>query len=167
MKAAIYSRISADREGAGLGVQTQEADSRDLAASLAAEIVAVYTDNDLSAYSGKPRPGYLRLLDDIDAGRVDVVLAWHTDRLHRSPVELERYAEVCRPRGVITHTVKAGLIDLSTASGLMVARILGSVARHEVDHMIERQKRAKLRSAEAGTYKGGRRPFGYEPDGVT
>jgi len=56
MRAAIYSRISADREGAGLGVQTQEADSRDLAASLPAEIVAVYTDNDLSALQRQATP---------------------------------------------------------------------------------------------------------------
>lgn len=165
--AAIYARISQDREGAGLGVAAQEQDCRDLASKLGIDSVVVYADNDASAHNGRQRPGYLRMLGDIDAGRIDVVLAWHTDRLHRSPVELERYAEVCRPRSVPTHTVKAGLIDLSTASGLMVARILGSVARHEVDHMIERQKRAKLRSAEAGTFKGGRRPFGYEPDGVT
>ena len=167
MRASIYCRISRDREGAGLGVATQEADCRELARKLSWSIVAVHTDNDLSAHSGKRRPGYEKLLTQIRAGDIDAVLAWHTDRLHRSPVELEAYVAACETHGVVTHTVKAGQLDLSTASGLMVARILGATARHEVDHMIERQRRAKKRSADAGKWKGGRRPYGYAADGVT
>jgi site-specific DNA recombinase len=167
VRASIYCRISRDREGAGLGVATQEADCRELARKLSWSIVAVHTDNDLSAHSGKRRPGYEKLLTQIRAGDIDAVLAWHTDRLHRSPVELEAYVAACETHGVVTHTVKAGQLDLSTASGLMVARILGATARHEVDHMIERQRRAKKRSADAGKWKGGRRPYGYAADGVT
>jgi len=49
----------------------------------------------------------------------------------------------------------------------MVARMLGATARYEVDHGIERQRRAKQRSAEAGKWKGGRRPYGFEADGMT
>jgi site-specific DNA recombinase len=167
VRASIYCRISRDREGAGLGVATQEADCRELARKLSWSIVAVHTDNDLSAHSGKRRPGYEKLLTQIRAGDIDAVLAWHTDRLHRSPVELEAYVAACETHGVVTHTVKAGQLDLSTASGLMVARILGATARHEVDHMIERQRRAKKRSADAGKWKGSRRPYGYAADGVT
>lgn len=167
MLASVYCRISRDREGAGLGVATQEADCRELAHRLGWKVVTVHTDNDLSAYSGRRRPGYEKLLTQIRSGDIDAVLAWHTDRLHRSPVELEAYVAACETHGVVTHTVKAGQLDLSTASGLMVARILGATARHEVDHMIERQRRAKKRSAEAGRWKGGRRPYGYAADGVT
>jgi site-specific DNA recombinase len=166
-RAAIYTRISRDREGAGLGVDRQEQDCRDLADRLGWTVVTVYRDNDLSAYSGKPRPGYLALLDDVRSGRVDAVLAWHTDRLHRSPAELEDYIASCDPRGVPTHTVKAGPLDLSTPSGRMVARQLGAVARYEVEHMVERQQRAKLQVATDGGWRGGRRPYGYESDGVT
>jgi DNA invertase Pin-like site-specific DNA recombinase len=166
-RAAIYCRISRDREGAGLGVERQEQDCRELARRLGWRIVAVHTDNDLSAYSGKPRPGYIALVDDITAGRIDAVIAWHTDRLHRSPVELEEYMGVCEPRGVPTQTVKAGPLDLSTPSGRMVARQLGAVARFEVEHMQERQQAAKLQAATNGTWKGGRRPYGYEADGMT
>lgn len=167
MRASIYCRISKDREGAGLGVATQEADCRALAGTLGASIVSVHTDNDISAYSGKPRPGYRALLAEIAAGRIDAVLVWHTDRLHRSPAELETYIAACEPGSVATHTVKAGAVDLTTPSGRMMARTLGNMARYEVEHAVERMQRAKQRSAEAGTWKGGRRPFGYEADGVT
>ncbi|MBV9651363.1 MAG: recombinase family protein [Pseudonocardiales bacterium] len=165
--AAIYCRISKDRVGAGLGVARQEADCRALAARLDWPVVAVHTDNDVSAYSGKPRPGYKALLADLEAGRADAVIAWHTDRLHRSPVELEAYIAVCEPRGIPTHCVKAGELDLTTASGRMTARITGAVARGEVERMAERIQAEKRHAALAGHYRGGRRPFGYEADGVT
>jgi site-specific DNA recombinase len=167
-RAAIYTRISQDRTGAGLGVERQEADCRDLAARLGWEIVAVHSDNDLSAYSGKPRPGYRALLADLRTGVADAVIVWHTDRLHRHPSELEEYISICeRPPGIPTQTVKAGELDLITPSGQMVARQLGAVARYEVAHMIERQKRARLQAATAGKWSGGRRPFGYAADGAT
>src|SRR3954447_13297819 len=166
-RAVVYTRMSRDREGAGLGVDRQRHECVELADRLGWQIVGQHSDNDLSAYSGKPRPGYRALLDDLEQGRADAVLVWHTDRLHRRPVELEHYIDVCDPRGVITQTVKAGPLDLATPSGRMVARMLGSAGRYEVEHMIERQQAAKLHAATAGRWKGGRRPFGYEADGVT
>jgi hypothetical protein len=49
------------------------------------------------------------MLAAIRAGRVQAVLAWHTDRLHRSPVKLEEYISACNEdRDVPTHTVQAG-----------------------------------------------------------
>jgi len=166
-RAIIYCRISRDREGAGLGVERQREDCEALAKQLGVEVVAVYTDNDLSAYSGKPRPGYQQLLNDLRDGQADTVLAWHTDRLHRSPAELEEYIDVCEPRRVETRTVKAGHLDLTTATGRMIARQLGVQARYEVERMVERQRRTRDQMAEQGKNFGGRRPFGYEGDRIT
>jgi site-specific DNA recombinase len=166
-RAAIYCRISEDRTGAGLGIERQEQDCRALAEQLGWVVVEVFADNDLSAYSGKRRPGYQTLLDALRAGIADAVICWHTDRLHRRPVELEEYIAVCEPRGVPTQTVKAGPIDLATPAGRMVARQLGAVGRYEVEHQIERQVAARLQAVNDGRWTGGRRPYGYEADGVT
>lgn len=166
--AAIYARISRDKAGAGLGVERQEADCRELAARLGWTVAEVFCDNDLSAYSGKVRPRYRALLEAIRTGRVGAVLAWHTDRLHRSPVELEEYISACNDgRDVPTHTAQAGPLDLSTPSGRMVARTLGAVARYESEHRSKRVRAARLQEARAGVRHGGPRPFGYEPDGKT
>lgn len=165
--AAIYGRISQDRTGAGLGVARQIELCRERAELLGLDVVSVHHDNDVSAFSGKPRPGYVALLDDIRSGRVGVVLAWHTDRLHRSPRELEAYIATCDEHGVTTQTVQAGLLDLSTPSGRMTARIIGAVARHESEHRGARVSAARRQRVLAGGYGGGPRPFGFEPDGVT
>jgi site-specific DNA recombinase len=146
-RAIIYTRISKDKTGAGLGVDRQEQDCRELAARLGWEVVGHHSDNDISAYSGKPRPGYQALLSDLQERRADAVIVWHTDRLHRRQMELEGYIEVCQPRDIPTETVMAGKFDLATSSGRMIARILGAVAHEEVEHMIERQRAAKLQAA--------------------
>jgi DNA invertase Pin-like site-specific DNA recombinase len=160
-------RESEDREGGGLGVDRQREDCEKLATELGLTIVRVFTDNDLSAYSGKPRPGYQKMLEDLEAGLYGTVLAWHTDRLHRSPRELEGYIDVCEPRQIQTRTVKAGALDLSTATGRMIARQLGVQARYEVERMIERQRRARDQKVQRGEWSGGPRPYGWERDGVT
>lgn len=165
--AVIYCRISHDREGAGLGVARQREDCEELAAQLGLHVIEVYEDNDLSAYSGKPRPGYRRMLEDLRDGRAAIVLAWHTDRLHRSPAELEEYIDICEPRRIETRTVKAGHLDLTTATGRMIARQLGVQARYEVERMVERQRRKRDEMAKDGKHFGGRRPFGWESDGMT
>ncbi|MBP2413775.1 DNA invertase Pin-like site-specific DNA recombinase [Arthrobacter stackebrandtii] len=160
-RAFIYCRISQDRTGAGLGVQRQEEDCRELAARLGLAVARVFVDNDVSAYSGRPRPGYRDMLARLRKGDADYVLCWHTDRLHRRPVELEDYIDVCEQNGVTTHTVKAGELDLSTPSGRMVARMLGSAARYESEHKAERAKRKMRELTSKGKYTGGQRPFGW------
>lgn len=159
--AFIYCRISQDREGSALGVQRQEEDCRKLAANKGFDVVEVFVDNDISAYSGKLRPGYRAMLEGLSKGRAAVVLCWHTDRLHRSPTELEEYIKVCEPAGVYTHTVKAGELDLATDSGRMVARMLGAAARYESDMKSTRAKRKMEELTRKGKYTGGYRPFGW------
>ena len=170
-RTAVYCRISDDRTGAGLGVERQEKECKELAERLGWEVVEVYSDNDISAYSGKPRPGYRNMIADLQAGKVDAVITWHTDRLHRKGgrglQELEDYIDLCESRRIPTHTVKAGVLDLSTASGRMNARIQAAVARHETEHNIERLRSARVQKVGRGEWVGGRRPFGYEADGVT
>lgn len=164
VKAAIYCRISRDREGGGLGVDRQEVDCRELAERLGWEVVAVYVDNDISAYSGKRRPQYEAMLQAVRAGKVHGVVAWHTDRLHRRAAELESFVTLAETHGLQVQTVTAGTVDLSSASGRMIARMLGAAAQHEIDHARERMQRAKAQALKDGRRRGGRRPFGFDWD---
>ena len=164
--AAIYCRISDDKTGVAAGVERQEGDCRALAARLGLTVTHVLVDNSISAYSGKPRPQYRCLLELMKGGEIGTVLAFHQDRLQRSPVELEEYVDISEVGQVVTHTVLAGHIDLSTPTGRFNARIIGAAARYEVEHMIERQRAAKLQAAKDGMYLGGQRPYGFEPQRV-
>src|SRR5438105_1425755 len=98
--AALYCRISEDREGDGAGVRRQEADCKALAKRRGWLVADVFIDNDVGAYAGKRRPEYVRMVQAIKAGDVDAVIVWHLDRLTRRPAELEDFFEVCDAAGV-------------------------------------------------------------------
>lgn len=158
MKAAVYTRISLDRTGESLGVQRQDQDCRELADRLGWDIAATFTDNDISATTGKRRPGFEALLTAMEAGEVDALLCWHPDRLYRKLRDLTRLLDVAG--GIEIRSVTAGELDLSTPTGRMVASILGSVATAEVEHAGERKRRAARQKAERGEPKW-KRAFGY------
>ncbi|MGI8789543.1 MAG: recombinase family protein, partial [Actinomycetota bacterium] len=164
--AGIYVRISSDPQGLRAGIDRQEADCRALAESRGWDVI-VYSDNDLSAYSGKTRPGYQRMLSDIGDRSIGAIVTWHLDRLTRSPKELEHFFEVCDQAGMKNMATVTGDIDLSTSDGRLQARIMGAVARKSSDDTSRRLKRKFESLAQEGKYGGGRRPFGYERDGVT
>src|ERR1039458_2496102 len=88
-RAAIYCRISDDREGRGLGIARQERELREVCSAKGLEVVRVFSDNDISAsrYSKKARPRYQALLEAIKGGEVDVIVVWDLDRLCRRPIE--------------------------------------------------------------------------------
>lgn len=167
-RAVIYARISQDRNGAGLGVERQREDCQALADRNGWQVVETYVDNDVSAFSGKLRKDYRRMLDDLDQGKATVVIVWHTDRLHRSITELESYMDLCQLRGVTTHAVQAGEIDLASPTGRAQARFMGVVARLESEHKGARVARARQQKALKGEWAGGIRPFGWGvPTGET
>lgn len=174
IRVVIYCRISSDREGAGIGVDTQEELCREKAAWLAESMharvitVAVLKDNDISALQRrKPRRDYRRMLELIRSGAVDAVLCWHTDRLFRNLTELEEYCDTCKAFDVATETVKSGVLDMSTASGRMVAGLMGVVAKFESEHKAENIAKAAKARAYAGKKMGGPRAFGFEDDEQT
>jgi site-specific DNA recombinase len=161
-RAAVYCRISQDAEATGLGVERQRKACRRLATQRGYEIVETYTDNDLSAYDGrKPRPGFEAMLDAAKGGRLDVILAYHPDRLTRRAVELERFIDVLQVTGVNVETAAAGVYDLATASGQVMARTLGAFAQYESQRLGERARMKSDERAEKGLPPGGRVPFGY------
>jgi hypothetical protein len=96
----------------------------------------------------------------------DVIVARHMDRLLRGLSELESTLEHCQRAGVAIVTASDG-VDTSTDGGRLVARILSSVAQGEVERKGSRQRSAAIQAAKQGRWVGGRRPFGYEKDGVT
>jgi DNA invertase Pin-like site-specific DNA recombinase len=161
-RAGIYVRISKDKDGQRAGVKRQRADCEELARQLGASVVDVFEDDDSSAYNGRLRPHYERLLERVQDRTIDLVLAWHTDRLHRSPLELEHFIRVVEMAECAVRTVTAGDLDLSTVEGRMHARIIGAVARGESEHKSRRLRRKHAEIAKDGRPAGGVRPFGYD-----
>jgi site-specific DNA recombinase len=168
VRVGIYARISSDRDGDQLGVMRQLQDCERLAATRGWIVADRYVDDDISAWSGKERPEYERLLDELRARRISGVVVWHIDRLQRHPRDLEAFLDLCDEVGIDTLACVTGDIDLGTHTGRLIARNLGALARYESDHKSERIQRKHLELALHGKVSGGgSRPYGYESDRVS
>jgi site-specific DNA recombinase len=165
---AIYVRISRDRNdgaGAGLGVRRQERECRDFAEWLELGTVAhVYVDNDKSAKAGSVRPAFEELLDDVKAGRIRTLVAWHMDRIARNDDDFGRFMALCKTLGVTVRMKTSGNLDLTTADGRMTARIQAALAIRETEHRGERLVAKHAELARDGKPSGGRRRYGYNLD---
>ncbi|MDA8046846.1 MAG: recombinase family protein, partial [Actinomycetota bacterium] len=90
MDIGLYSRISEDLDGTGLGVARQEEDCRKLADLRGWSVSKVYQDNDVPAFKSKVvRPQFERMLTDLESGVIDGVVVYDLDRFARQPVDLE------------------------------------------------------------------------------
>jgi site-specific DNA recombinase len=161
--AAIYIRISSDRGGTRAGVRRQLEDCRSWAQRNGSKVAEVYEDNDVSAYRGKPRPGYRRMCEDIKGGVRDGVIVWHNDRLHRNTRELEDFIDLVEATEIAVATVTSGDYDLTTTTGRAMARIACALARLESEDKSRRIKRQQLQAAQEGKRSGGgTRAYGYQ-----
>ena len=166
-RAVVYARISDDREGRRYGVDRQAKDSRQLAERNGDEVVALFVDDDRSAYSGKPRPEYIKMLAYLQAGHAESVYALAPTRLYRRLDDGLEFFKLINELGLSVETVKAGRYNLSTADGRRDALRAAIDAQHESELIGERVRDAKADNVTRGEYRGGPRPYGWESDGVT
>lgn len=158
MDVSIYCRLSEDKYGNSLGVERQESECRAFAEQRGWNVASVFVDNDISATTGKHRPGFEALL----ASKPEAILCWHTDRLVRLSKDLERVIDL----GVNIHAVQAGNIDLSTPAGRATAKTITAWAQYEGEQKAERQKASHRQRVLTGRPWWPTRPFGFERNGA-
>lgn len=162
----IYCRISQDREDGAAGIDRQEQDCLALAAEHGWNVIKVYRENNTSASAARRRPEFQAMLKHLATGTVGGLLFYHPDRAYRKLDDLVDLTSVCIKLKIQIHTVKAGRVDLSTATGIAVAEMSAVFAKLETARMGERIKRSKQQTAAEGRYRGGARPFGYKDGGM-
>jgi site-specific DNA recombinase len=160
---AGYLRISDDREGRELGVDRQRTDLLELCAQRGWPEPVFYVDNDISAStrSKKRRPDFERMLTAAEAGDHDAIVFYTTSRLTRRPLEYERLIALVEARGTLLQSVRSGSVDLTTADGRMIARMLAAADAAEAERTGERVARAHEQRRAAGKAHGSGVQFGY------
>lgn len=159
---AIYCRISRDSTGSADGVNRQQQECQKFADQHGLTVDEVYTDNDVSAFSGDTRPAYQLMMDNLKAGKHEGIICWHVDRLYRRAKDLEGIVDLVEKTGIEVRTLKAGDLDLNNANGRMLARMGAIIANFEVDHQIERMVLSQQSRAVEGRFRGGTVPYGYK-----
>lgn len=165
-RAAIYLRISLDRNMDGLAIDRQRTDCEAIVASRGWDLVDTYVDQSISASKRNvTRPAYDRMVADYESGKIDAIVCYDLDRLTRQPRQLEDWIDRATEHGLVLVTA-TGEADLSTDSGRLFAGIKAQVARNEIERKSARQSAAHQQRAQQGRPPKGIRPMGYALDGA-
>jgi site-specific DNA recombinase len=164
MRAAIYTRISSDKEGRELGVRRQREDCRAYAELHGYTVIDLYEDNDRSAspLARKERPRYRKMINDATTGKFDVIIAYTSSRITRQVREYLDLIDLAKKRGIKYEYIKSPKHDLNTAPGRIAAKHEAVDNEGESDIISERVQADVDQRAKDGRFHGGPTPFGYQ-----
>ena len=115
------------------------------------------------AYSGGnlDRPALKKLLTDIEAGRIDVVVVYKIDRLTRSLADFAKLVEAFDARS-ISFVAVTQQFNTTTSMGRLTLNVLLSFAQFERELSSERVRDKIAASRRKGKWTGGTVPLGYD-----
>jgi site-specific DNA recombinase len=115
------------------------------------------------AYSGGnlDRPALKKLLADIEAGRIDVVVVYKIDRLTRSLADFAKLVETFDARS-ISFVAVTQQFNTTTSMGRLTLNVLLSFAQFERELSSERVRDKIAASRRKGKWTGGTAPLGYD-----
>ncbi len=153
-----YNSLHAQRDACAAYVMSQAGEGWTL-------LPEIYDDG---GYSGGnlDRPALRRLMADIEAKKIDVVVVYKVDRLTRSLADFSRIVDVLDRTGSSFVSVTQAF-NTTTSMGRLTLNVLLSFAQFEREVTGERIRDKIAASKKKGLWMGGRPVFGYDPDGRT
>jgi DNA invertase Pin-like site-specific DNA recombinase len=166
VRCAIYTRVSTDQ---GLDQEFNSLDAQYEAASAYIKSQAhagwalIRSRYDDGGYSGgsTDRPDLQRLLDDIRARKIDVIVVYKVDRLTRSLADFAKLVELFDAQSVSFVSVTQQF-NTTTSMGRLTLNVLLSFAQFEREVTSERIRDKIAASKRKGLWVGGPLPLGYE-----
>jgi site-specific DNA recombinase len=166
IRCAIYTRKSTehglDQEFNSLDAQ-REACEAYIKSQASQGWKALSQEYDDPAYSGGnlERPALKRLLRDIEAGRIDVIVVYKIDRLTRSLADFAKLVEAFDAKS-ISFVAVTQQFNTTTSMGRLTLNVLLSFAQFERELASERVRDKVAASRKKGKWTGGTVPLGYD-----
>jgi site-specific DNA recombinase len=161
LRAGVYARLSETYDAAE-SVPTQLTNATRHAERRGWRVAATFKDDGYSAFKEITRDDFVRLIDAIEHGEIDVVIVRDVDRLTRNLTDWNRFEKACVGHGVLLSAYTGGDLDLSTPEGAYYGGMETLRAKRESAVRSARVREAKDREARKGKRSGGGpRWFGY------
>jgi site-specific DNA recombinase len=168
MNCAIYTRKSTD-EGLEQDFNTLDAQREAGEAYITSQkslgwecMPDRYDDGGISGGTME-RPALKRLLEDVDRGKVDIIVVYKIDRLSRSLLDFTRMVEYFNSKGVSFISVTQQ-ISTADSTGRMMLNILMTFAQYEREITTDRIRDKIAAAKRKGKFCGGMPPLGYDVD---
>jgi site-specific DNA recombinase len=163
-RVAIYCRqsVATDLEFGSIDAQ-REAVEAYVASQRGAGWVALPDRYDDHGFSGgtTDRPAFQRLIADVEAGKVDILATYKTDRVSRSISDFTSFMTMLERRGVgFVSTTQA--FDTRTSMGRLTLNLLASFSQFERETIAERTRDKIAATRKKGMWTGGRPVLGYD-----
>jgi site-specific DNA recombinase len=160
MRAAIYARVSTDRQSRDQTIDSQLAALRQWARDGGHDLRPEHTFTD-DGYSGArlDRPALDRLRDAAHQGGVEVIAVYSPDRLARKYAYQALLLEEFRKAGCEVAFIQRPISD--DPHDQLLLQIQGAIAEYEKAVLGERFRRGKLQKARAGQWVTSKAPYGY------
>jgi site-specific DNA recombinase len=125
--------------------------------------IALPTRYDDGGFSGgtMERPALKRLIADIEASRIDVVMVYKVDRLTRALSDFSKLVDIFDRRGVSFVSITQQF-NTTTSMGRLTLNVLLSFAQFEREVIGERVRDKIAASKKKGMWMGGTPPLGYD-----
>jgi DNA invertase Pin-like site-specific DNA recombinase len=166
LRCAIYTRKSSE-EGLDMEFNSLDAQREACEAYIASQrsegwaaIREPYDDGGVSGGT-LDRPALQRLLADVEAGLIDVIVVYKIDRLSRSLMDFARLVEIF-DRNQVTFVSVTQSFNTTTSMGRLTLNILLSFAQFEREVIGERIRDKFAASRKRGMWMGGYVPLGYD-----
>src|SRR5256714_3000050 len=166
VRCAIYTRVSTD-QGLDQDFNSLDAQYEASQAYIRSQAHAGWTllrgKYDDGGFSGgdTDRPALQRLLEDVRAGRVDVIVVYKVDRLTRSLADFAKLVELFDQHNVSFVSVTQQF-NTTTSMGRLTLNVLLSFAQFEREVTSERIRDKIGASKRKGLWVGGMAPLGYD-----
>lgn len=162
LRTALYCRLSKDDDmvqGDSESIKTQKAMLTQYAKEHGFMVVEIYVDDGWSGLNFD-RPDFNRMLDDIEAGRIDVVITKDLSRLGRDHLKVGHFTEIYFPMKNVRYIAVNDCVDTANRNNDIAA--LKNVMNEFYSRDNSRKIRSSIRArAKAGLYRCSYAPFGY------
>lgn len=165
LRCAIYTRKSTE-EGLDQAFNSLDAQREACAAYILSQrhegwhLAAGHYDDGGFTGGNMERPGLARLLADVRAGQVDVVVVYKVDRLTRSLPDFAKIVDVLDAAGASFVSVTQAF-NTTNSMGRLTLNVLLSFAQFEREVITERIRDKVAASKARGMWMGGNLPLGY------
>src|SRR5437870_3368004 len=166
LRCAIYTRKSSE-EGLEQDFNSLDAQREACEAFIASQrregwalVGEIYDDGGFSGATME-RPAFQRLLSDVSAGKIDVVVVYKVDRLTRSLSDFAKIVDIFDKHAVSFVSVTQQF-NTTSSMGRLTLNILLSFAQFEREVTGERIRDKIAASKKKGMWMGGQPPLGYD-----
>ena len=161
MPAALYARVSSDRQDVDLSVAAQLRALRDFAERNGYMVAREYIDE---AESGRvaDRPQFTKMLDEAAQPNAPFqeILVWKFSRFTRKREHAVAFKSMLRRRGIRVTSITEHADD--TPTGKLMEAIIESVDEFYSENLAQEVTRGMREAAARGFFLGSRAPYGYK-----